>query len=64
MNPSKHKLSVLKQIFKLIPRNLIPKLAHKHGICVFDKAYVDFKHLYELLVRGVFQGNQTDFTAF
>jgi len=23
-------------------------------ICVFDKAYVDFKHLYELHVRGVF----------
>ncbi len=23
--------------------------------CVFDKAYVDFKHLYELLVRGVFR---------
>ena len=29
MNPSKHKISVLKQIFKLIPRNLILKLACK-----------------------------------
>ena len=32
MNPSKHKMSVLNQIFKLIPRNLIPKLACKHGV--------------------------------
>ncbi len=27
MNPSKRKVTVLKQISKLIPRNLVPKLA-------------------------------------
>jgi len=32
MNPSKHKMTVLAQIFKLIPRNLIPKLAKEHGV--------------------------------
>ena len=28
-------------------------------IVVFDKAYVDFKHLYELLLRGVFWVTRT-----
>ena len=32
MKPSKHKMTVLSQIFKLIPRNLIPKLANEFGI--------------------------------
>ncbi|MFA7186397.1 MAG: hypothetical protein WC082_15960 [Victivallales bacterium] len=32
MNPSKHKMTVLSQIFKLIPRNLIPKPARVHGV--------------------------------
>ena len=32
MNPSKHSLTVLSQILKLIPRNLIPKLANEYGV--------------------------------
>ena len=32
MNPSKHKMTVLSQIFKLIPRNLIPKLTREYGV--------------------------------
>ena len=42
MNPSKHSLTVLAQLFKLIPRNLIPKLAKKYGVskkcCSFSPA--------------------------
>ena len=40
MKPSKHKMTVLSQIFKLIPRNLLPKLANDFRIdrqsCVFS----------------------------
>jgi len=32
MNPSKHSLTVLAQLFKLVPRNLIPRLASEHGV--------------------------------
>ena len=32
MNPSKHSLTVLAQLFKLIPRNLITKLANEYGV--------------------------------
>lgn len=32
MKPSRHKMTVLSQIFKLIPRNLIPKTAKSFGI--------------------------------
>ena len=32
MKPSKHKMTVLSQIFKLIPRNLIPKLIPRNLI--------------------------------
>ena len=32
MKPSKHKMTVLSQIFKLIPRNLILKIANAFGV--------------------------------
>lgn len=32
MNPSKHSLTVLAQLFKLIPGHLIPKLAKEYGV--------------------------------
>lgn len=32
MKPFKHKMTVLSQIFKLVPQNLIPKLANEFGI--------------------------------
>ena len=40
MNPSKHKMAVLSQIFKLIPCNLIPKLAKECGITAQDKSKI------------------------
>jgi len=36
VKPSKHKMTVLAQIFKLIPRNLIPRFATEFGI---DKSF-------------------------
>jgi Domain of unknown function (DUF4372) len=49
MNPLKHKMSVLKQIFKLIPRNLIPKLAHKHGVDKQSRTFSPGSHVLALL---------------
>lgn len=39
MNPSKHKMSVLAQICKLIPGNLVSKLSREHGV---DKQWREF----------------------
>ena len=49
MNPSKHKMSVLKQIFKLIPRNLIPKLARKHGVDKQARSFSPGSHVLALV---------------
>jgi hypothetical protein len=49
MNPSKHSLSVLGQIFKLIPRNLIPKLANKYGVCKNSRKITPTSHVAALI---------------
>jgi hypothetical protein len=49
MNPSKHKMTVLSQIFKLIPRNLIPKLAHEHGVDKHARTFSPGSHVLSLL---------------
>jgi hypothetical protein len=45
MNPSKHKMTVFSQIFKLIPRNLIPKLAKKHGVDKKSRSFSPTSHV-------------------
>ena len=49
MNPSKHKMSVLAQIFKLIPRNLIPKLANEHGVDKQSRSFSPVSHVLALM---------------
>lgn len=49
MNPSKHSLTVLAQIFKLIPRNLIPKLANKHGVSKKCRSFTATSHVVAMI---------------
>ena len=49
MNPSKHKMTVVSQIFKLIPRNLIPKLAKKHGVDKKSRSFSPTSHVLSLI---------------
>jgi len=49
MNPSKRKVTMLKQISKLIPRNLVPKLAQKHGVDKQSRAFTPWSHVLSLM---------------
>ena len=49
MNPSKHKMSVLSQFFKLIPENLIPKLAAEHGVDKQSRSFSPGSHVLALV---------------
>lgn len=49
MNPSKHSLTVLAQIFKLIPRNLIPKLAKEYGVSKKSRRFTPTSHVLALM---------------
>ncbi len=54
MKPSKHKMTVLSQIFKLIPRNLIPKLANDFGI---DRLKFLFPLLHQIRMNLILTGD-------
>ena len=47
MKLSKHKMSVFSQMFKLIPGNLIPKLAAKHGVDKRSRTFTPTSHVHE-----------------
>lgn len=49
MNPSKHSLTVLGQLFKLIPRNLIPKLANEYGVSKKSRRFTPASHVLALM---------------
>ncbi|MCX6345229.1 MAG: IS4 family transposase [Armatimonadetes bacterium] len=49
MNPSKHSLTVLAQIFKLIPGNLISKLANKYGVTKKSRSFTPTSHIATLI---------------
>lgn len=49
MNPSKHSLTVLAQIIKLIPRNMIPKLANKYGVSKKCRSFTSTSHVATLI---------------
>lgn len=49
MNPSKRKFTVLKQIVKLIPGNLVPKLARKHEVDKQSRSFSPWSHVLSLL---------------
>lgn len=49
MNPSRSKLTVLYQIAKLIPRNLISKLANEHGISGKSRTFSPTSHILALI---------------
>lgn len=50
MNPSKHSLTVLGQLFKLIPRNLIPKLANEYGVSKRSRSFTPTSHVLALML--------------
>ena len=49
MNPSRHSLTVLGQVFKLIPRNLIPRLANEHGVSRRSRRFTPTSHVLALM---------------
>lgn len=49
MNPSKHSLTVLAQLFKLIPRNLIPKLANEYEVSKKSRSFTPTSHVLALM---------------
>lgn len=49
MNPSKHSVTVLAQLFKLIPRNLIPKLANDFGVSGKCRSFSPTSHVLALM---------------
>ena len=49
MNPSKHSVTVLAQLFKLIPRNLIPKLANEYGVSKRSRRFTPTSHVLALM---------------
>lgn len=49
MNPSKHSLTVLGQLFKLIPRNLIPRLANEYGVASRSRRFTPTSHVLALM---------------
>jgi len=49
MNPSKHSLTVLAQIFKLIPRNLIGRLANEYGVSKRSRRFTPTSHVLTLM---------------
>jgi len=53
MNPSKHSVTVLAQLFKLIPRNLIPKLANQHGVSKKCRRFTPTSHVLTLMFGQV-----------
>ena len=49
MSASRRKVTVLKQISKLIPRNLVPKLAGKHGVDKQSRTFTPWSHVLTLM---------------
>lgn len=49
MNPSKQSLTVLGQLFKLVPRNLIPKLANEYGVSKRSRRFSPTSHVLALM---------------
>lgn len=49
MNPSKHSVTVSAQLFKLIPRNLIPRLANEYGVSKKCRGFSPTSHVLALM---------------
>ena len=49
MNPSKHKMTVLAQICKLIPGNLVAKLAREYGVTEQCRSFSPWSHVTALM---------------
>lgn len=53
MNPSKHKMTVLAQICKLIPGHMVKKLAEKHGVDEQARTFSPWSHVVSLMFAQV-----------
>ena len=49
MQPSRHQFTVQKQIVELIPPNLVPKLARKHGVDKQSRKFTPWSHVNSML---------------
>ena len=49
MKPARHKFTTLKQICDLIPRNLVAKLAKKHGVDKRSRKFTPWSHVVSLI---------------
>jgi len=49
MNPLRSQFTVIKQFFQLVPRNLIPKLARKHGVDKKARTFSPTSHVVALM---------------
>jgi len=49
MKPTRHKFTALKQICDLIPRNLVPKLAEKHGVDKRSRSFTPWSHVVSMM---------------
>ena len=53
MNPSRHKMTVLTQICKLVPGHMVNKLAAKHGVDEQARTFSPWSHVVSLLFTQV-----------
>jgi len=49
MSPTKHRYTVLFQISKLIPRNLVPRLAKEHGVDKQARSFTAWSHVLAMI---------------
>ena len=49
MKPTKSQFTVLKQVVELIPRNLVAKLAKKHGVDKQSRTFKPWSHVVSLV---------------
>ena len=49
MNPVRNKFTILKQICNIIPSNLVPKLAKKHGVDKRIRTFSAWSHVVAML---------------
>jgi len=49
MRPAGHQFTTLKQICDLIPRNLVPKLAEKHGVDKQSRSFTPWSHVTSMI---------------
>lgn len=53
MTPTRHQFTILKQIYDLIPPQLVPKLAREHGVEAQSRTFSPWSHIVSLMFTQV-----------